>query len=185
MATSNAGNGRRVPMSEAIKFVQTFIDAEHRALHAMLGEEDDAKALQVIGDAQAMLATDTNLHFGRTLGLSSELRAKDRRLIPQYVPRTLFVVRRFSHPAFGEVAQAIVSWDEAYGQRRYYDSFFIARMDGDLRVIARYGLEDNPTVVRWKRETGADLGPLGAPIETARFAPPEDAVHRRDWERDS
>jgi len=180
-----ANPDRSLTVREVEDFTRRFIDAEHRALRASFEEEDDAKALDLLRTAQGMLGAGAVLHFGRPLGLSAELRAAKRRKATQFVPRTLFAIRRFAHPTFGEVAQAIMSWDQAYGQRRYYDSFFIARIDGDLRMIARYGLEDNQTAVRWKRETGAELGDLGAPIESARFEPPEDDVHRRDWERDS
>ena len=176
---------RSLTVREAETFVRGFIDAEHRALRTSFEEEDDARALDVLRAAQSMLGSGAILHFGRPLGLPPELRATKRRKASQFVPRTLFAIRRFAHPQFGELAQAIVSWDQAYGDRRYYDSFFIARVDGDLRVIARYGLEDDPTVVRWKRETGADVGTLDAPVETVRFDPPDDPVHRRDWERDT
>jgi len=180
-----ANPDRSLTVREVEDFIRVFIDAENRALRSSFEEEDDARATDLLRTAQAMLASGAILHFGRPLGLSPELRAAKRRKAAQFVPRTLFAIRRFADPRFGEVAQAIVSWDQAYGQRRYYDSFVIARIDGDLRIVARYGLVDDQAAVRWKRETGADLGPFGAAIETARFEPPDDPVHHRDWERDT
>jgi hypothetical protein len=107
-------------------------------------------------------------------------------------PRIVFLIRRYRHPAFGDLWRAYVSTGTAASVTRYFESLFVGATDKGLRIVARRrvcfacgGRGDACSTCGgsgWEPAGGAALGDLGAPVETLRLEAPTDPVSLKDYE---
>ncbi len=172
-------------MDEAMQVMRRFIDAEFEAVRAgYVDPDNDAVRAKEKGAEKFFHITPQTpmaLGFGRGSATPEDLKDGER-FLNRIKPRTLFQVKHYRHPELGELHRFYASpWLVGYSLG-YGSSFFVAKVDGEWKIVSRYAPARGGEKVEWEHESGMRLTTLGELTGTEKLTPPERAAHLADYE---
>lgn len=178
-------------MQDAKAFFEQFCGAEHRALVACYTERDPRLFQTALDRVNQFFSKECQLRIGRSEDESWFERGA--RVVGEgLVPRELFQIKAYAHPALGKLYRAYLSITgrPAPGRSRYASCAFAAPSGAGLEIISWYDEDILPDQggerftdngVSWIYTRGTRLQELGSLIATMKYLPPDDLAHRREF----
>lgn len=174
-------------MEEVIDFITGYIDAEYEALRATyLEPNDDILASKMKAATDFMLVKPghvMSLGFGRRPGMTPEEIARDADWVEDFQERVLFQVKHYHHETWGDLYACVVSSNQKLQLLAYGSCFFVARTNGNLKVIAHYtpGATLPSGVTQWEYLEGSVIEDPGELIEVRKLLAPQLPSHLADY----
>ncbi len=168
-------------MDQVVELVTAYAKAEHAESVASYTETDYNRYLEAQREVKGFMQASVTSGFSRTAFESDLYFQQFKDKADRLAPRQLFVVRKFGHPTYGDLFQAILGGSHA-GDDTYKRAVFVTEVEGELKVIAIYAIdEDDEEEVDWLRYRGAKIQHLGEPEEERKVLAPSDPVHLEDY----
>jgi len=177
-------------MDEAIERMKAFSEKEYEAIRASYLELDDAKMRQAIKEAKDYLyITPQNIqsfYFERRPGMSAEELQGEMFMFKGYEPRVLFQAKHYRHSQLGNLYAFYTGPQKRLHMLGYSDVFYMANVDGDLKIVSRYGLDFGPQdmPLTWEHADGMRIIDPGDLLEVRRFTPPQMQAHLKHYEQE-
>jgi hypothetical protein len=174
-------------LENVIEFVKSFTVAEYRAIQATFLEPDDGILAKRMEEATRHLHVVPghvmSLGFGRRPGMTPEEVAEDADWVNDYRERTLFQVKRYSHPAFGDLYACFLSSYKKEPFLAYGSCFAVTLVEGVLKIISIYTPEMtlDPGPVKWEYLQGTRLDSWGELVEVRKLTEPDWPAHLADY----
>lgn len=174
-------------MDIAIDFIQSFIQAEYKALMTTYTEPDENLFDEAIRQSEDFLYIAPNhimsLGFGRPPGLSSDEIEEMAEEASKFNPRVLFLAKHYEHPVFGDLYVFYASGYHDMPLLAYDTTFYVALVEKKLKIISKYvvGFNSGIDELEWEYLCGTKVDQLGDLIEVRKFIEPESRPHKADY----
>jgi hypothetical protein len=193
-------------LDEAVDFFQQFIRAEYEMATAAYGERDTGLYVEKYAEFERFLKDVKTMDSrGRDLDdFTLELMAAEgedwfetgKKVLEALRPRTLFQVKHYIHPEWGDLFRGYLSHPRAPIVNVYGFNFYATRIDDELRIISMYStcdecfttgkIKGKPCrecgATGWRFQEGRRIETPGRLVEVRKLQPPADPEQLREYE---
>jgi hypothetical protein len=175
-------------MEKVIKFVQEYLEEEHRTVIAFYTERDQDRYQQrkCKLDAFSIPEVEDKL-ISRSSTPSEEFFEAGEGNVNSGViaKRPLFQIKLYKHPEFGELYRVYLGPTHIFSNSSLYDvNLFVTEVEGQLKVIAVYKFNRFAGRQRrnyftdhglgWNYQSGKKIETLGILLDVRKFQVPDD-----------
>jgi hypothetical protein len=175
-----------VNIDESVTFFQEFLTAVYEQEVADLTEPDD-RLRQRVARTESFLYASPGATIEapptRPPGRSAEELAEVAAKAETPERRPLFLVAEYDVPGRGACFAAYVGGGEELSALGYERQYWAQEIDGDPKIVARYGVDFYADGVGWENIEGTLLGNIGEPVAVRAFQEPRIPRYRDDYQR--
>jgi hypothetical protein len=125
-------------MDEVLRFLEEFIEKDHRAHQAIFTEPDDNAYARIEAETYPFLEGTLRTELGRPLNQPPDKFEARRKYVSEVVARALYQVKRHEHPTLGEIYRAYLGATVNYAAGHYRYSAFVRRTPGGWKIFSLY-----------------------------------------------
>jgi hypothetical protein len=172
-------------LGQAVQRVQEFASAEYDAGQAAYVADDAAEFEQAAREANGFFHSAPGQYL--TLSTGRHPQAGDtapmREFAKQVVARKVLKARRYRHPEHGDLFAVYTTMPRRMEQTGYGSLFYLAKVDGALKIIAKYEPNmDYEDRIEWENAGGAEIDDPGEMVEEIKMQAPEMEPDRSHYE---
>jgi len=151
-------------------FVHAFTEQETRTLVVERSERDTTEYLASMAALAKYCVPGLGLSFAgrRPIKPADPWFESEAQAASELQPRTLFQIEHYRHAAYGDLFRCILSGTDA-GADAISCCLYVARVDGDLKVIAKYGTDPQGG---WANRGGERIDEPGNLVAVRMFESP-------------
>ena len=126
-------------MDEVSEFFSSFLDAEWALRRAYCTERDHNKFRDLNFSTFRQFIRGSNFSLGtpRSRGKDEKFFASKEKQLEMEDRRSLFQIKTYSHPTYGELYRAYVGMHDRRHFDCYEENLYAARFDGELKLFVR------------------------------------------------
>lgn len=173
-------------IDESVTFFQAFLVAVYEQEVATLTELDDQFA-QRVAHAESFMYSSPGVSMTasatRVAGRSVEELAALAATTETPEHRPLFLVAGYDVPGRGHCFAAYVGGGDRFSALGYERQYWASEIDGEPKIVARYGIDFYADGVAWENIEGTTLGNPGAAVAVRAFQQPRIPRYAEDYRR--
>jgi hypothetical protein len=170
-------------MDDVIAFLKKYVKAEKDAYVASFQEADAAKFEAKLERAQEFYWEAPGGTLEMSLGQPDD--AGDKEAYgdaDKKEGRHVFLVKKYDHPKLGELYAAWASSARPRFAVSYGEILYVARKDGELKIISRYKLGMPGPGRDFEHLGGEEIDDPGEPVEVRKLEAPEKPDDKADYD---